>query len=390
MSKWEMVRLGDVVLFINGDRGKNYPSSNDFVDCGIPFVNAGHLVNNKVNFDDMNYISSNRYDKLGSGKLEFGDILYCLRGSLGKKAIVDFNKGAIASSLVILRPDNRVLLNNYLSYCLDSKAVYQQQVRSNNGSSQPNLSASNVKQFLIPLPPIEIQKQISNTLDTASELISLRKQQLEELDNLIKSVFYDMFGDPMTNEKYFKKVKLDDICDIARGGSPRPIDDFITEEDNGVNWIKIGDADDSMYISRTKQKIVQEGVKKSRYVRAGDFILSNSMSFGRPYILKIDGCIHDGWLVLRNKEKTYINEYLYFALSSDSTYAQFKSRAVGGVVNNLNSTVVKSVKVLLPPLHLQNKFVRIVTKFEEQKSRIQKSIDESQYLFDSLMSKYFD
>ena len=146
----------------------------------------------------------------------------------------------------------------------------------------------------------------------------------------------------------WKYVKLGEVCTIERGGSPRPIDDFITTDENGINWIKIGDADESMYITKTAQRIKPEGMKKSRYVKPGDFLLSNSMSFGRPYILKIDGCIHDGWLVLRDENNVFDKKFLYYYLSAPITYKRFKSMAVGGVVNNLNSDMVRKVRVPIP------------------------------------------
>lgn len=146
----------------------------------------------------------------------------------------------------------------------------------------------------------------------------------------------------------WKYVKLGEVCTIERGGSPRPIDDFITTDENGINWIKIGDADESMYITKTAQRIKPEGMKKSRYVKPGDFLLSNSMSFGRPYILKIDGCIHDGWLVLRDENNVFDKKLLYYYLSAPIIYKRFKSMAVGGVVNNLNSDMVRKVRVPIP------------------------------------------
>ena len=137
--------------------------------------------------------------------------------------------------------------------------------------------------------------------------------------------------------------KLGEVCVIERGGSPRPIQSYLTDDEDGVNWIKIGDATDgSKYITSTKEKIRPEGVKK------GDFILSNSMSFGRPYILAIDGCIHDGWLVIHDKENAFDKSYLYYYLGSSSIYNEFKRLAVGGVVNNLNSELVRNVKVTIP------------------------------------------
>lgn len=159
----------------------------------------------------------------------------------------------------------------------------------------------------------------------------------------------------------WEKVKLEDVCEIERGGSPRPIDSYITTSEDGVNWIKISDADrDSKYITKAEQKIIAEGVKKSRRVQPGDFLLTNSMSFGRPYILKIDGCIHDGWLVLRDKNNFFYKEYLYYALSSKSIYEKFKMLAVGGVVNNLNSKIVRQVEFPLPPIEIQKEIAYIL------------------------------
>lgn len=155
-------------------------------------------------------------------------------------------------------------------------------------------------------------------------------------------------------------VKIGDVCTVERGGSPRPIDKFITDDPNGINWIKIGDTNDSMYITSTAQKIISEGMKKSRYVQPGDFLLSNSMSFGRPYILKIDGCIHDGWLVLRDNKNTFDKRFLYYYLSSPSTYRKFENMAVGGVVNNLNSEMVRGVSVPVPPMNEQLEIVGIL------------------------------
>ena len=166
----------------------------------------------------------------------------------------------------------------------------------------------------------------------------------------------------MSNWRY---VKIGDVCTVERGGSPRPIDKFITDDPNGINWIKIGDTNSSMYITQTAQKIIPEGMKKSRYVQPGDFLLSNSMSFGRPYILKIDGCIHDGWLVLRDNDGIFDKRFLYYYLSSPSTYQKFKNMAVGGVVNNLNSEMVRGVTVPVPPMDEQIDIVTTLDKVTE-------------------------
>lgn len=143
-----------------------------------------------------------------------------------------------------------------------------------------------------------------------------------------------------------KTVKLNDILSITRGASPRPISNYITNESDGVNWIKIGDVDpNSFFITHTEEKITKEGAKKSRYVKEGDFILSNSMSFGRPYILKINGCVHDGWLILSDYENYVTSSYLYYLLRSPIVQNQFDGSANGATVRNLNSDIVRKVSV---------------------------------------------
>lgn len=173
--------------------------------------------------------------------------------------------------------------------------------------------------------------------------------------------------------------RLGDICTIERGGSPRPIDAFITTEDNGLNWIKIGDAvEGSKYISSTKEKIKPEGLKKTRLVHKGDFILSNSMSFGKPYILNIDGCIHDGWLVIHDENDTFDKSFLYYLLGSPNMYKEFKRLAVGGVVNNLNSKVVRDVIVPVPPLQEQERIVAeldLLTEIIDKQKQQLKELD---------------
>ena len=153
--------------------------------------------------------------------------------------------------------------------------------------------------------------------------------------------------------------RLGDVNEIARGGSPRPIKDYLTDNPNGVNWIKIGDTTkDGKYINSVKERIKPEGVKKSRAVRKGDFLLTNSMSFGRPYILNVDGCIHDGWLVISPIGKAYLPDFLYYLLSSSFAFEQFATVASGGVVTNLNSDKVADTFYPLPPIPEQSRIVK--------------------------------
>ena len=160
-------------------------------------------------------------------------------------------------------------------------------------------------------------------------------------------------------------VRLGGICEIARGGSPRPIKQYLTDAPDGVNWIKISDSDiGGKYINRTKEKIVPEGVSKSRLVHKGDFLLTNSMSFGRPYILNVDGCIHDGWLVLSGYDGCYEKDFLYYMLSSRFAYYQFCDIVSGAVVKNLNSDKVAAALFPLPPRPEQLRIVKAIENVE--------------------------
>jgi restriction endonuclease S subunit len=162
-------------------------------------------------------------------------------------------------------------------------------------------------------------------------------------------------------------VKLDDVLTIERGASPRPIDKFTTSSEDGENWIKIGDTKNvTKYIEHVAEKVTKEGAAKSRRVEPGDFILSNSMSFGKPYIMKATGYIHDGWLLLHNKDTSKLSaDYLYEILSSQFVQRQFEAAATGGVVRNLNSALVRNVSIPLPPLEIQKQLAEEFA--EEQK-----------------------
>ncbi len=170
------------------------------------------------------------------------------------------------------------------------------------------------------------------------------------------------------------------VAEIARGGSPRPIKEYLTDATDGINWIKIGDTEkDSKYITSVKERIKQSGVSKSRMVHKGDFLLTNSMSFGRPYITQVDGCIHDGWLVISLIEQSYRQDFFYYLLSSGYAYSQFAKRVAGAVVQNLNSEKVAISLFPLPPYEEQNRIVQkikdllpLVEKFGNDKTLLDK------------------
>lgn len=178
----------------------------------------------------------------------------------------------------------------------------------------------------------------------------------------------------------FEYVELGEICEVVRGGSPRPIIDYITDEPDGVNWLKIGDVSETdKYFTHANEKIKLSGIKKTRPVSAGDLILSNSMSFGRAFITLIDGYIHDGWLRLRCDESRIDKEYLYYFLISSTAQNQFKAVATGSVVNNLKADTVKAAKVALPSMDVQIKIARFLSAIDdkiENNKKINRNFDD--------------
>ena len=260
---------------------------------------------------------------------------------------VDFKFVAGADGTKIIKPKNNLIESKFLFYILKSLPI------ENLGYSR---HFKELKKFSIPLPSLEKQNQISIELDSYQKIIDSCKDIIEHYKPSFK-----------VNPSW-ERVKLGNLVDIVRGGSPRPINKYITDDEKGINWIKIGDATlSSKYIFKTKEKIIKDGIKHSRLVKKGDFILSNSMSVGKPYIMKTEGCIHDGWLLLKRKKENILEDYLYYVLSSQDIYNQFKFLSRGGVVNNLNKEIVSKVEVPLPEIEVQKSIISIL---EEERNLI--------------------
>ena len=261
------------------------------------------------------------------------------------------------------------------------------------GTTFKEVSKKIVSDIKIKLPSLQEQKQIVEKLDKAfadiDKLTEIAKQNLENSKELFNSYLNKLFTE---NNKYWEETTLNDICKIERGASPRPIDKFITNDKDGINWIKIGDVSEKdKYIAKTKQKITKIGAEKSRFVYIGDLILSNSMSYGRPYIMKINGCIHDGWFVLRINKNLINLDFLYILLSSFIAQEQYNKLAAGSVVKNISSDLIKKVKIPLPPLQQQKQIVKILDNLQEKTKKLEeiynKKIELAKELKQSVLHK---
>ena len=190
--------------------------------------------------------------------------------------------------------------------------------------------------------------------------------------------------------KDWEQRKFSELVTIERGGSPRPIDKFITNDENGLNWVKIGDApEQGNYITQTAEKIRPEGLSKTREVHPGDLILSNSMSFGRPYIMAIDGCIHDGWLAIRDIKKNFDLKFLCTLLGTDGMLNQYKAMAAGSTVNNLNKELVGGTTVTFPMVEEQIKMGDYFTTLDNLITLHQRKCEQTKKLKKYMLQKMF-
>ena len=252
---------------------------------------------------------------------------------------------------------------------------------SNKAVMGKTLNKATLSEIEIELCSLEKQKEIVKVLDKITGSLAGRKSELLLLDDLIKARFVEMFGDININDKNWNCEPLGELCTIVRGGSPRPIEQFLGGD---VPWIKIGDATDgdNIYLNSTKEHIIQEGVKKSRLVKPGSLIFANcGVSLGFARIITFEGCIHDGWLAMEDIDERLDRVFLLQALNQMTEH--FRTIAPAGTQPNLNTAIMKAYMQVIPPIELQRDYIRFVRQVDKSKVAVQKALDETQTLFDS-------
>lgn len=282
----------------------------------------------------------------------------------------------------VLRPKDCIDAD-YLCYSL----MFYDTTGIVNGATRQKLTQSAMRQMTIPMVSMLVQKDIIKKLNKVEDLILNRKKQLQKLDELVKSRFVEMFGDINTNEKNWECQPLGELCTIVRGGSPRPIENFLGGD---VPWIKIGDATngDNVYLHTTKDHIIQDGVKKSRLVKSGSLIFANcGVSLGFARIITFDGCIHDGWLAMEDIDERLDKVFLLQALNQMTEH--FRKIAPAGTQPNLNTAIMKAYVQIIPPLELQKEYIAFVKQTDKSKFAVQQSLEKLETLKKSLMQKYF-
>ena len=363
INKIPVVKLKDLVEIKYGDGLKNELRDEEFP---YPVYGANGIVG--------------RYNKY---IVDHESVVIGRKGSCGEITLANPKFWPIDTTFYTKILDKSKIKNLYLYYFLKSLNLKRLII----STAIPGINRDSLYNINVPLPPISTQDNIVAVLLKIKTALENRHKANALTDQFLKSTFLDMFGDPIKNPKKFFKSKLSNLCRIRRGASPRPIKNFLG---GTIPWIKIGDGTkgNDIFIEETSEKIIKEGVNKSVFLKAGSLIFANcGVSLGFARILKIDGCIHDGWLSLENINSNLNKLYLLKLINIITIY--LRKIAPDGTQPNLNTDIMKNLDIPVPPIDLQQEFGNLVQKVEKLKEKQKKSEEDLQNLFNSLMQKAF-
>ena len=396
---WEQRKLGELGSLKNG---MNF--SKDAMGHGYAFVNLQNIFGNNVVDSKCLGLAEASEKQLLEYSLQQGDVLF-VRSSVklegvGEAALVAENlENTTYSGFIIRFRDEYGLNNDFKKIVFSTKNVRDQIMSQATNSANKNISQSVLENLIFKFPSLAEQQKIGSYFQNLDNLITLHQRKCESLKKVKKSMLQKMFpknGESVPEIRFagftdpWEQRKLGEVVLIERGGSPRPIEDYITNNKNGLNWVKIGDAPKhGNYITKTTEKIRPEGLSKTRQVQPGDLILSNSMSFGRPYIMAINGCIHDGWLLIRDTEKKFDLSYLCQLLGTSQMIEQYKAFAAGSTVNNLNKELVGNTVVSIPPLAEQQKIGSYFQSLDNLITLHQRKVEKLKNIKKSMLQKMF-
>ncbi len=368
MKGWERKTLGEVCSFENGDRGTNYPSRSAQTRHGIPFINAGHLGDGGIDFSNLNFIPRERYDLLSNGKIRSGDILFCLRGSLGKFASVgSLSEGAIASSLVIVRPGEKVS-DQYLLAYFQSDLCADMINRFKNGAAQPNLSAKSLSEFEIRFPPLPEQRRIVGILDEAFEGIATAKANAEKnLQNaraLFESHLQSVFS--QRGDRWVEK-KLSDVCAITS-----TLVDPRKAEFLDLIHVGAGNIESQTGVFVELKTAREEGLISGKFLFDDSMVLYSKI---RPYLMKVarpdfGGLCSADMYPLAPLPNVITRDYLFhLLLSKPFTEYAIKGSARAGMPK-VNREHLFDYRVWLPNVKVQTELAAKLDNLHQETQRL--------------------
>jgi type I restriction enzyme S subunit len=364
----------------------------NYVEKGVPFLSVKDITKGQISFENTKYISHDEFVNAPTGaKPQKGDILFGRVGTIGQPQIVTSDiEFCIFVSLGFLKIIDKNVKNTYVRYWMLSQSFFRQVKENIQGIAIKNLNTGWLKNFILPIPTLPIQQQIVSELDALSDIISKKKQQLEELDKLAQATFYDMFGDPVSNEKGWEVKPLNKITKVGTGGTPsrKREQDFYN---GSINWAKTTEVK-GKYIFDTEEKITELALIESncKVYPIGTILLAmygQGKTRGNVGFLKIEAATNQACATIPPTEE--VNQIFIFELLKNS-YEYLRGLARGGNQENLNLNIVGNIKIIIPPKSVQTLFATKIESIEKQKTLINQSIGDVQQLFDYTMDKYFN
>ncbi|WP_337489383.1 restriction endonuclease subunit S [[Ruminococcus] torques] len=373
----KMIRLGDVATYINGYAFKPEERGN----VGLPIIRIQDLTGNAY---DLGYYDGEYPEKI---EINNGDVLISWSASLG---VYIWNRGKALLNQHIFKVifDKVDIDKNYFVYAVHRKL--DEKSMKSHGATMKHIIKKDFDATLIPYPALNEQIEIADNLDKVLRIIEMRKRELQSLDSLIKARFVEMFGDPVSNPYGYNKVALSDLADIKIGpfGSLLHKEDYIEGGHPLLNPSHIVDGkvspDDKLTISDEKYE------ELSAYqLKAGDVVMGRRGEMGRCAVVSEEGFLcGTGSILIRTKGEVTA-DYIQKIISFPSFKKTIEDMAVGQTMPNLNVPIVASFQIIKPPVEVQNSYYAFVEQVDKSKVVVQKALDETQLLFDSLMQKYF-
>jgi type I restriction enzyme S subunit len=379
----EIKTIKDIAKFIR--TGKTPPTQEvKYFDGEVNWYTPGDLDKGKYLSTSKRTLTNLAFEEKKAVVFPKNTLIVGCIGDIGKLGIT-VDDCSSNQQLTGIYPNDNVDVNYLYYWFKGNKSLIDSYA---NNAVVPILNNRTLETIKLPIPPLPQQQKIANILDAADALRQNDKALIAKYDELIQSLFLEMFGDPVSNPKGWEKVKMEKLMTILRGGSPRPIDNFLG---GTYPWIKIGDATkgDDIYLNSTREFITKDGLKKTRLLPKGSLIFANcGVSLGFARILTFEGCIHDGWLAFSNFNENKLNKiFLLKALNSITQY--FRDTAPDGTQPNLNIAIMKNFELIMPPVSLQIKYETTLSLLVAQKAIAQASLAKSEELFNSLLQKAF-
>lgn len=393
------VRLGDIATVVT--KGTTPTTMGfQFEDGGINFVKIESISEDGTFLKEkFSHISDECNVQMRRSQLQENDILFSIAGAIGRSAIVtkEILPANTNQALAIIRVSKGKIDYNYLLYALSSSAINQQATQHQQGVAQLNISLKNVSDFLLPIYTEAMQKRIVHNLKKIDKLISLRKQQLAKMDELVKARFVEMFGDPINNPMKWTVSKIEDITAQEKNAlKAGPFGSALKKEFYVRSGYKIygqeqvicGDASfGDYYIDEEKYKEL-----KNCAVQAGDILISLVGTYGKTLIMPDNyeaGIINPRLMKITLNKNKVTPIYFKYYFESNALKASMDANTHGGTMGILNLGIIRQMKIQVPPLSLQNQFAAFVERVDQQKQTVQQSLEKLKLMKKALMQEYF-